>query len=91
MGLFRILIILGLGYLLYRAVKAVVTSQGKIARTRPRGVIDEMVQDPNCKTYIPSKDSVSRTINGRRYHFCSEECADAFEMNRENSQGSGPD
>jgi YHS domain-containing protein len=36
---------------------------------------DEMVQDPNCKVYIPVSRSVVRRVGGEELHFCSEDCA----------------
>jgi uncharacterized protein len=77
------LIILGiLAYLLYRVVKGVFSPSTKIERGRGGGVIDEMVQDPYCKTYIPRRESVKRVIQGEEYLFCSDDCADKFESER---------
>ena len=41
--------------------------------------IDEMVQDPVCKTYVPLRDAHSKSIGGKEYFFCSDECARRFE------------
>ena len=41
-------------------------------------MIDEMVQDPLCKTYIPLRESVKRTIDGQELFFCSDACAIAY-------------
>ncbi len=38
----------------------------------------EMVQDPNCETYIPVTEAVTATIAGREHHFCSEQCAEKY-------------
>ncbi len=38
----------------------------------------EMVQDPNCETYIPVTEAVTATIAGREHHFCSEQCAEEY-------------
>ena len=38
----------------------------------------EMVQDPNCDTYIPKTEAVSATVDGQDYHFCSEKCAEEY-------------
>jgi YHS domain-containing protein len=43
------------------------------------GVINEMVQDPFCKTYIPKRESIKRRIGGKDFFFCNKECADKFE------------
>ena len=42
---------------------------------------DEMVQDPNCKVYIPVSRSVVRRIGGEDLHFCSEDCAKNYIKN----------
>jgi len=75
----RFIIIALLGYLLYRALKSVFGSHKEIDRSADGGVIDEMVQDPYCKTYIPRRESVKRVIDGNEYRFCSDECAAKFE------------
>ncbi|RPI72743.1 MAG: YHS domain-containing protein [Desulfobacteraceae bacterium] len=47
-------------------------------------VIDEMVQDPVCKTYIPRRDAVKKTIGGKELSFCSQECAVKYESRGDN-------
>jgi len=79
MGLFRFLIIGALAYFLYRLVKTFLGHQRSIDRRQDGGIIDEMVQDPQCKTYVPARDAVKRVIKGKEYSFCSKECADSFE------------
>jgi uncharacterized protein len=67
-------------YLLYRIVKEVFSPKVKVHRGHTQGVIDEMVQDPFCKTYIPRRDAVRRVIQGQEYSFCSDDCATKFEL-----------
>ena len=76
----RLIILLLLGYFLYRLIRGLFKSGQRITRTENGGVIDEMVQDPVCKTYIPLRDAQRRIIDGREYFFCSEECADRFQL-----------
>ncbi len=38
----------------------------------------EMVQDPNCSTYVPETEAIKASIAGRDYYFCSEECAEIY-------------
>jgi YHS domain-containing protein len=83
MGLLRFLVIAALAYLGYRLIKFVLSPQGRIERRQEGKVIDEMVQDPQCKTYIPSRDAVRKVIRGKEYYFCSEECAQRFEKEGE--------
>lgn len=78
----RFLILGILAYLLYRIGKWVFSPKAEIGRGRGGGVIDEMVQDPFCKTYIPRRESVKRVIEGQEYLFCSDDCADKFELER---------
>ncbi len=78
MGAFRLLIWAGLAYVCYRVVKGVFASSERLDH-RNDGVIDEMVQDPQCKTYVPRRGAERRVVGGREYFFCSKECADKFE------------
>ncbi len=78
MGIIRLLLIVLLGYLAYRFVRSFVARK-QIPRSEPKGSIDEMVQDPQCRTYIPMRQAEARIINGKRYYFCSARCADEFE------------
>ncbi len=49
---------------------------------RPRledaGASTEMVQDPQCGTYVPRPEAITRRIQDRDYCFCSQRCADEF-------------
>ena len=75
----RLLIFIILAYLLYSVLKRILGSSKEIDRGRDGGVIDEMVQDPVCKTYIPRREAVKRVIEGQNFFFCSNECASKFE------------
>jgi YHS domain-containing protein len=78
----RFLILILLAYLAYRVVKLVFKPKREIRRGPNGGVIDEMVQDPVCKTYIPRREAIRKTIEGREYFFCSEACASRFESEK---------
>ena len=46
----------------------------------------EMVQDPNNGVYIPKKEAIKKTINGKEYYFSSEQSAkDYINKNQTNS------
>jgi YHS domain-containing protein len=81
----KIIFLAVLAYILYRLVKGVFSPRSKIDRRKPGGVIDEMVQDPFCGTYIPRRESVRRVIEGQEHHFCSDACADKFALQRKES------
>jgi YHS domain-containing protein len=76
----RILILLLLGYLLYRVVRRYLAA-GQTVRQQggDAGSIDEMVQDPVCKTYVPLREAEKRVFAGETHYFCSTDCADEFE------------
>ncbi|RPJ21930.1 MAG: YHS domain-containing protein [Desulfobacteraceae bacterium] len=74
----RFIIYLVLAYVAYRILKAVIRPKDRISRSENGGVIDEMVQDPQCKMYIPRRQAIEKTIDGKMYHFCSDACATKF-------------
>jgi YHS domain-containing protein len=74
----RFIIYLVLAYVAYRVLKAIISPKDRISRSESGGVIDEMVQDPQCKMYIPRREAIEKRIDGKTYHFCSEECATKF-------------
>jgi uncharacterized protein len=75
---------------LYQAVKIVIrsalSSSGSDSGTeRPSGSRlpgAEMVQDPQCRTYVVKDRAVTRRINGSTAFFCSDACADAYVRSR---------
>ena len=76
----RILIFALLGYLLYRTVRRYLRAdQRTLRRHESSEAIDEMVQDPVCKTYVPMREAEKRVIGGKTHYFCSEKCAKEFE------------
>jgi len=75
----RLLIIILLGYLLYRTLRRFLDPRQKISRHEAGGTIDEMVQDPVCETYVPVREAEKRFIGGRTCYFCSKKCADTYE------------
>jgi len=74
----RLLIFAFFAYILYRVIKGVLSSGQRPVSRDDRGTIDEMVQDPLCKTYIPLRGALRKTIAGKEYFFCSSECAERF-------------
>jgi YHS domain-containing protein len=39
---------------------------------------EELVQDPNCQTYIPKKSAVKKKIAGRLFYFCNQTCMEHY-------------
>lgn len=79
----RAILFLLLLMVVYQAVKVVFRSAGDAYRrdddrsSRIPG--EEMVQDPQCRTFVVKGRAVARRIGGRTTYFCSESCADAYE------------
>ncbi len=71
---------------LYHAIKTVIRSaisasqEGDGDRQRSSDQLHgaEMVQDPQCRTYVVKDRAVMRRIQGSRVYFCSDACADEY-------------
>jgi len=67
----------------YYALKTVFRSAAKAYRgddqQRSRLKGEEMVLDPECRTYVIKDRAVTRRIGGKLCSFCSETCAKQFE------------
>lgn len=81
MLIIRILQFLLLFWLFYALVKALSGS----SRRRPvppapekTAAGEEMVQDPQCGTYVPRSLALEQVIDGKTCYFCSEKCRDAY-------------
>jgi YHS domain-containing protein len=75
----RLLILIILGYILYRIVKRLLVPKPRVERTPPGEAVDELVKDPMCNTYVALNSAEKRVIGGKEYAFCSKDCADRFE------------
>jgi YHS domain-containing protein len=49
---------------------------GKRDNSKAKG--EEMVQDPQCGTYLPLSEALKTTIRGQHYYFCSRNCRNLF-------------
>lgn len=78
----RLLILIFLAFLLYRVVKRYLRLGQKVEQRTEGGPVDEMVQDPSCMTYIPSRTAYRKVIAGKEFFFCSKECAEKFEREK---------
>ena len=80
----RLLILIFFAYIAYRLVRKYIAAPTQNRESSAEGgAIDEMVQDPACKTYIPKRTALKRVVAGREYFFCSRECAEKFEREME--------
>ncbi|MDY6790267.1 MAG: hypothetical protein SWH54_03255 [Thermodesulfobacteriota bacterium] len=78
----RLLIIIGIAYLAYRALKSWMlknVSTEKTVTGQKAGEIDDvMVKDPFCQVYFPKRNGVHLKVDGKDLYFCSRECRDRF-------------
>jgi len=84
----RLLIIIGVAYLAYRALKSWMLQNVSAKKTVPgktTGEIDDvMIKDPFCHAYFPQRNGVHLSADDEDLYFCSKECRDRFiEMNKE--------
>ena len=78
----RLLIIIGIAYLAYRALKSWMlqnVSKEKTVTGETTGEIDDvMIKDPFCQVYFPKRNGVHLKADGEDLYFCSKECRDRF-------------
>ncbi|HUV50506.1 MAG TPA: hypothetical protein VMW78_05745 [Anaerolineae bacterium] len=78
----RFLIILGLIYFAYRAIKSWMlqggSSKTKVSREAAGEIDDVMVKDPYCEAYFPKRNGVHLKIDEKDLYFCGTECRDKF-------------
>lgn len=71
-------LIVALGYLLTQLLIPKRRGSGHTGAQASQGVIEEMVQDPFCHTYLPPSQAIRRSIRSREYFFCSPGCLEKF-------------
>ena len=82
----RLLILLVIVYIGYRALKSFLVSSGIIQNSSQKtffgkttGEIDDiMIKDPFCEVYFPKRDGVHLKFKGNDLYFCSTECREKF-------------
>ena len=78
----RLLIFAFLAYILYRVLRKYLQPGPKEDRVPDGGSVDEMVQDPLCKTFISRRGAKKKVVGDKEFFFCSWECAEKFENER---------
>ncbi len=86
----RAIVYVILALVLYQAIKTVIRSavsayekgEGAPRRSGSRLPGADMVQDPQCRTYVLKERAVSRRVNGSTAFFCCDACADEYLRSR---------
>lgn len=76
--IFRALLLLFLVMMIYSALKTIFRSASRAYHEGERTAQvrgEEMVLDPQCRTYVIRGRAITRRIEGKPVFFCSEECA----------------
>ena len=78
----RFLILLAVGYGLYRALKSWTAPhpQGKMDGRGQDRIDDVMVKDPVCQVYFPQREGIRWSHDGSDYFFCSQACLEKFKL-----------
>lgn len=79
--MYRLLLITALLVVLYFLLRQAVRGfRNKEVGNRGTSVDqDQMVEDPECHTFVPRRHAVIETVSGQTYCFCSKQCAVAFQ------------
>jgi len=93
LNLIRVLIIVGLFYLIYRVLKGLINPAplNRFKEVRPdletenEADPEELIRDPNCGIYLPQKQGIAAFVGGKVLYFCSEECKQQYIENRKKS------
>ncbi len=60
------------------AIRAMLASPSSKEKAGPEST--DMVEDPNCHTYIPKAEAVRKEIQEKEHFFCGEKCAEEFQL-----------
>jgi YHS domain-containing protein len=79
--MYRLLLISGLLVVLYFLLRRVVRGFKNKEISAGGASVDhgQMVEDPECHTFVPRSTAVIEKIDGQTYCFCSKQCAVAFQ------------
>ena len=46
--------------------------------SQKEGAAKDMVKDPNCGTYVPQSEALSKKVAGKEHFFCSDKCVEEY-------------
>ena len=83
--LIRVVLVALALYVLWRACGRLLRSLGMVSQqsARPDSAgqlhpVDELVQDPVCKVYVPRHEAIVLKGQGESIYFCSDKCRDHY-------------
>ena len=66
------------GYALFSAVMRSLSAPRQQTPPEKSRDGETMERDPQCGTYVPRSDAVSKSISGTTHYFCSNKCRDDY-------------
>jgi len=94
MSLIRTALVVLALYILWKACSRLLLYLGKVPGHGNRTVhpgqgrpVDELVQDPVCRLYIPRREAVVHRGRDADSYFCSEKCRDIYAARNDGRQG----
>jgi hypothetical protein len=74
--LLRLVLLVVIGYVIFRVLRSIAGRDGRrsSSKLKPDSKGEEMVLDPQCRSYVPKSNAVA--VSGR--YFCSQECAQIY-------------
>ena len=83
----KLLTFLVVGGYLYFSLKSFFSKKKPVSETAQHSEIadEELVEDPYCHTFIAVQSAYPKTIQGKKTLFCSEDCANKFQLLQENN------
>ena len=66
------------GYTLISAIKRSLLAPRQHPPAEKSREGETMERDPQCGTYVPRSDAISKSIKGTTQYFCSDKCRDAY-------------
>lgn len=87
MSLIRFALFFFLMYIFFKLLKRLFGKQGTESRQQTNKPsfdagsrqVNEMVQDPVCKVYVPKKEALRLDKAGTSYYFCCRACMERFQ------------
>ena len=79
--MYRLLLVFALLIILLFLVRRIIQGFQRTNLSGRDGSVDQdqMVEDPECHTFVPRRNAVVEEVKGQPYCFCSRECAKAFQ------------
>ncbi len=73
----KLLLLILVGFVGYSMIQGLLRPSsrpgGKMPKNRSRDG-EQMVEDPQCGTFLPLSDAISAQVKGEKFHFCSRKC-----------------